>query len=111
MIRRPPRSTLFPYTTLFRSGINQGLLLLPIKGLVLTVLIVVDHLGERRRHRQIGQTAIVHAESHRAIISRIDDEVGRYLLQIAAHRLTHGGSRLRIEPLYLFLEVVNDGVT
>src|SRR3712207_8725826 len=23
MIRRPPRSTLFPYTTLFRSGIEQ----------------------------------------------------------------------------------------
>src|SRR2546430_9117240 len=23
MIRRPPRSTLFPYTTLFRSGIDQ----------------------------------------------------------------------------------------
>src|SRR3989449_10040645 len=24
MIRRPPRSTLFPYTTLFRSGDEQG---------------------------------------------------------------------------------------
>src|SRR5436309_9293459 len=24
MIRRPPRSTLFPYTTLFRSGENDG---------------------------------------------------------------------------------------
>src|SRR5258708_28668805 len=24
MIRRPPRSTLFPYTTLFRSNINGG---------------------------------------------------------------------------------------
>src|SRR5205823_11087273 len=24
MIRRPPRSTLFPYTTLFRSTINQS---------------------------------------------------------------------------------------
>src|SRR5260221_3623806 len=24
MIRRPPRSTLFPYTTLFRSTINNG---------------------------------------------------------------------------------------
>src|SRR3712207_8038933 len=24
MIRRPPRSTLFPYTTLFRSGIDIG---------------------------------------------------------------------------------------
>src|SRR3712207_7897117 len=25
MIRRPPRSTLFPYTTLFRSGLIEGL--------------------------------------------------------------------------------------
>src|SRR5256885_14426095 len=25
MIRRPPRSTLFPYTTLFRSGVGDGL--------------------------------------------------------------------------------------
>src|SRR3712207_7765336 len=24
MIRRPPRSTLFPYTTLFRSGVDVG---------------------------------------------------------------------------------------
>src|SRR3712207_6864162 len=24
MIRRPPRSTLFPYTTLFRSALSQG---------------------------------------------------------------------------------------
>src|SRR3712207_7797230 len=26
MIRRPPRSTLFPYTTLFRSGVGAGVL-------------------------------------------------------------------------------------
>src|SRR5258708_14045448 len=26
MIRRPPRSTLFPYTTLFRSGINLAMI-------------------------------------------------------------------------------------
>src|SRR3989441_7237884 len=26
MIRRPPRSTLFPYTTLFRSGLGGGAL-------------------------------------------------------------------------------------
>src|SRR5256885_3784507 len=25
MIRRPPRSTLFPYTTLFRSAVERGL--------------------------------------------------------------------------------------
>src|SRR3712207_9438112 len=28
MIRRPPRSTLFPYTTLFRSGLYAGYVLL-----------------------------------------------------------------------------------
>src|SRR5438876_4391584 len=29
MIRRPPRSTLFPYTTLFRSGRHTGSVLYP----------------------------------------------------------------------------------
>src|SRR2546430_13994768 len=36
MIRRPPRSTLFPYTTLFRSGL--------IIAVVLAILIVVLNL-------------------------------------------------------------------
>src|SRR5438128_5048244 len=31
MIRRPPRSTLFPYTTLFRSSLKTKLSLLPKK--------------------------------------------------------------------------------
>src|SRR5256714_5401971 len=42
MIRRPPRSTLFPYTTLFRS---QGLILATTEGSALDALIAVaDHL-------------------------------------------------------------------
>src|SRR3712207_8045284 len=32
MIRRPPRSTLFPYTTLFRSAVLFGLLVLWFSG-------------------------------------------------------------------------------
>src|SRR3989454_12741172 len=32
MIRRPPRSTLFPYTTLFRSGVELRLLFSPEHG-------------------------------------------------------------------------------
>src|SRR3712207_7206796 len=32
MIRRPPRSTLFPYTTLFRSGTPSGVTLAPEGG-------------------------------------------------------------------------------
>src|SRR2546430_13844288 len=34
MIRRPPRSTLFPYTTLFRSGFRDGRLELAVHLLV-----------------------------------------------------------------------------
>src|SRR3712207_8933624 len=32
MIRRPPRSTLFPYTTLFRSSAGLGLLVARVSG-------------------------------------------------------------------------------
>src|SRR3712207_8308939 len=58
MIRRPPRSTLFPYTTLFRSGWHGGddrLVLLP--GL---------RRPERvRRHPRQGAGWLLRAPSHR----------------------------------------------
>src|SRR3712207_6411926 len=50
MIRRPPRSTLFPYTTLFRSGALHHLLtclseeLFQVSGLGIVDLLVVDLL-------------------------------------------------------------------
>src|SRR3712207_8514768 len=39
MIRRPPRSTLFPYTTLFRSGLEPAFerLKLPQRSLVISI--------------------------------------------------------------------------
>src|SRR3712207_7764073 len=37
MIRRPPRSTLFPYTTLFRSGLMVAAVIALILGVVLIV--------------------------------------------------------------------------
>src|SRR2546422_2462039 len=43
MIRRPPRSTLFPYTTLFRSGTP-----LPIQGLLLRSMVKWGHDSARR---------------------------------------------------------------
>src|SRR2546427_7634657 len=33
MIRRPPRSTLFPYTTLFRSGLGYVVRFLPVNSI------------------------------------------------------------------------------
>src|SRR5947208_16059775 len=47
MIRRPPRSTLFPYTTLFRSCVHLFLLLLRLE-------------GESRENRPQGRDELVH---------------------------------------------------
>src|SRR3712207_7119991 len=44
MIRRPPRSTLFPYTTLFRSN-DRGELVPPgLIGDLIAVVLVADHV-------------------------------------------------------------------
>src|SRR2546428_9997780 len=41
MIRRPPRSTLFPYTTLFRSATTERVLMQQLNGLETLVIIMV----------------------------------------------------------------------
>src|SRR6266850_6912245 len=46
MIRRPPRSTLFPYTTLFRSPFRSGRLRLPTRSL--QQLVTREELQELR---------------------------------------------------------------
>src|SRR5256885_16937275 len=70
MIRRPPRSTLFPYTTLFRSGLvddldqGVGAALLGGADVVLTQGLVeaVDGRPQRRRTRRIQKgVQLVHA--------------------------------------------------
>src|SRR3712207_8320554 len=47
-MRRPPRSTLFPYTTLFRSGVRG---LIPVDAAGLAHLPVSDQRPPRRQHR------------------------------------------------------------
>src|SRR2546428_2866291 len=49
MIRRPPRSTLFPYTTLFRSGLGLGRLLVPV---IATASAVAQKLVDGARDRK-----------------------------------------------------------
>src|SRR3712207_9007049 len=58
MIRRPPRSTLFPYTTLFRSGDGGGALVGPQH----RVVVGVGHLARgdpRPLQAQAGQADLV----------------------------------------------------
>src|SRR2546426_8592116 len=59
MIRRPPRSTLFPYTTLFRSTLRSEDVVSVIRHLLMVKLGTkptddIDHLGNRRV-RSVGE--------------------------------------------------------
>src|SRR2546427_7661745 len=55
MIRRPPRSTLFPYTTLFRSEVAQRV------------------VGQLRRKRRVGGMANVAEQQRVAVGHRFRD--------------------------------------
>src|SRR2546430_12164860 len=83
MIRRPPRSTLFPYTTLFRS--------LGRADLVVVVLDRDAHLLEgadrvaadrgRRVHRRLGEVAALRSEEHTSELQSQSNLVCRLLLE------------------------------
>src|SRR5256885_13508723 len=77
MIRRPPRSTLFPYTTLFRSAMSQA---------------VVHLLDTYRDQRDAMQARLFHAiygsplDQARARLSRQGDGPPRpHPLEMARH--------------------------
>src|SRR2546426_7607126 len=73
MIRRPPRSTLFPYTTLFRSVLAPGILRVIDRGQVREHLErergLVPAVREDARERLAGHDRRVVA----AVVVRLDD--------------------------------------
>src|SRR5690242_20954709 len=84
MIRRPPRSTLFPYTTLFRSVRAGEVLHEP--GAVAPGLLVLPLAREERGHVDLVD------ERHR--VERVGD--GRVVVVVGAD-LAHEVRRLRSE--------------
>src|SRR3712207_7341593 len=60
MIRRPPRSTLFPYTTLFRSEATVALLCLFHLAAGLLQLGGSSHLGEATGDQEVTHVATAH---------------------------------------------------
>src|SRR5260221_1627014 len=78
MIRRPPRSTLFPYTTLFRSNAEQG-----------STFVVIEHnmefvmaLGEHENAVAEGHDEFhVRSEEHTSELQSHSDLVCRLLLE------------------------------
>src|SRR2546427_6638390 len=71
MIRRPPRSTLFPYTTLFRSRFVERRVQLPIPGEngASGHRKVAHEIGERQQHRRPHEHP---AEGERVVLTERD---------------------------------------
>src|SRR3712207_7151464 len=79
MIRRPPRSTLFPYTTLFRSRLQR----LPIRAL--TVEARVDReRGKAPIRKQIGDREAVLAAPQ--AVAEHDAQIGRHTSELQSRQ-------------------------
>src|SRR5256885_11135703 len=78
MIRRPPRSTLFPYTTLFRSSVNQPARMKSFRSIATTC--VGCRPGRLRSHRGVGATG-ARSEEHTSELQSPCNLVCRLLLE------------------------------
>src|SRR5438067_5776276 len=81
MIRRPPRSTLFPYTTLFRSGAREIGLMKPDAFFINTArgkLVDQPALVEALKNRRLGGAR---SEEHTSELQSRFDLVCRLLLE------------------------------
>src|SRR5438034_8068258 len=89
MIRRPPRSTLFPYTTLFRSdGGRVGLVAQRARGVGIAgqtqMHVTVDQPGQQREAAEVEGGAVarlVRSEEHTSELQSHSDLVCRLLLE------------------------------
>src|SRR5258708_24390643 len=78
MIRRPPRSTLFPYTTLFRS--QTALMMAALFGRTDIVRLLKAHGANAALKDEAGNTA-VRSEEHTSELQSPDHLVCRLLLE------------------------------
>src|SRR3712207_6909464 len=87
MIRRPPRSTLFPYTTLFRSGALHHLLtflseeFFQVSGLGIVDLLVIDLLQSVELLAQSLEVIALRSEEHTSELQSRQYLVCRLLLE------------------------------
>src|ERR1039458_10533686 len=74
MIRRPPRSTLFPYTTLFRSGIEAAYKLACqcAAKLILAGIRSEEHTSELQSLRHLVCRLLVEKKKQNKNITRLD---------------------------------------
>src|SRR2546430_11620546 len=86
MIRRPPRSTLFPYTTLFRSAVARD-------PLAAAGLRVADRLGQRHMGSLRRRGSRFRSEEHTSELQSQSNLVCRLLLEKKKNSTDHTNRR------------------
>src|SRR3989440_8353872 len=88
MIRRPPRSTLFPYTTLFRSGGRAAVAAAQpvVGGLLCRARRTQPRGGALRQRARLGQLQDVRADAPHLRVRRPAGAVAQHPLGRPAHR-------------------------
>src|SRR3712207_7835500 len=99
MIRRPPRSTLFPYTTLFRSKTTKPVIIYTATGTGAWEAALVNTLsaGDRVLMVETGQFATLDRKSTRLNSSHAQYLVCRLLLEKKKKCMSHRHSH----PIYI----------
>src|SRR5258706_7196688 len=88
MIRRPPRSTLFPYTTLFRSPpVHEG-------------VEEVDAGRDLGRHLVAGPGRGQRSEEHTSELQSLTNLVCRLLLEKKKQTAITAGARIKLQVAY-----------
>src|SRR3712207_7968053 len=101
MIRRPPRSTLFPYTTLFRSVLDD-----PVRRDQEPVLVQVRVDRQRRDHADIRafrrlDRADARSEEHTSELPSRQYLVCRLLLENTNHAITRSAACCWNAPIFV----------
>src|SRR3712207_7159903 len=81
MIRRPPRSTLFPYTTLFRSWYSPTFCLPALRGRWRPCFRICGGRGKSRRSRRSASWPMLRSEEHTSELQSRQYLVCRLLLE------------------------------
>src|SRR3712207_7334551 len=81
MIRRPPRSTLFPYTTLFRSEMMPGRERVAIRSRVTAVFMPLTRLAYRKSNLSRSTSGTSRSEEHTSELQSRQYLVCRLLLE------------------------------
>src|SRR2546429_6509242 len=96
MIRRPPRSTLFPYTTLFRSGVRQRVehgqrprLLDRMRGAEPQWALAGGARGQRRAHRSEEHTSELQSRLHLVCRLLLEKKKTIESYRLTAHQVTY----------------------